>query len=168
VQNAGVNANDISNPDLFMQQGENRSRGIETEASGNILPNLSVLASYAYSVAEVTKSQVPSQVGMPVENAPRNTSSSWIKYTFADGILKGFGISAGHTAVGMRATLDPNINLPGYFLLNAGFHYGYKHYRLALNIYNITNETYWTGAYNNVNKWPGAQRNGMVNLGYVF
>jgi iron complex outermembrane recepter protein len=31
LQNVAVNANDISNPNLYIQQGKDRSRGIETE-----------------------------------------------------------------------------------------------------------------------------------------
>jgi iron complex outermembrane receptor protein len=168
VQNVAVNANVISNPNLFVQQGENRSRGIETEVTGNILSNLSVNLSYAYCLAIVTKSKIPLQIGTRVENAPKNTSCSWIKYTFTDGFLKGVGISAGHSGVGERETLDSDITLPGYLLINGGVHYAYKDYRVALNVYNLTNETYWEGAYNNVNKWPGAPRNYMINLGYMF
>jgi iron complex outermembrane receptor protein len=166
--NVAVSANDISNPNLYVQQGQNQSRGIEAEAAGNILPNLSVTLSYAYSVAKVTKSKIASQVGMLVENAPRNTSGSWIKYTFSKGFIKGFGISAGHSGVGIRNTLDPNITLPGYLILNAGVHYKYKRFTFAANVNNITNQTYWMGAYNNVNKWPGAPRNFMINFGYNF
>lgn len=168
VQNVAVNANDISNPNLFVQQGENRSRGVEAEATGNILPNLSVNLSYAYSVARVTQSTDPTQIGTIAENAPKNSSGSWIKYTFTDGFLKGFGLAAGHTQVGARTTLDPDINLPGYVVFNAGVHYKYSHYKLALNLNNITNKTYYTGAYNNVNKWPGTPRNFMLNFGYAF
>jgi iron complex outermembrane receptor protein len=166
--NVAVNANDISNPNLFVQQGQNQSKGIEAEAAGNILPNLSVTLSYAYCVAKVTKSKIESQVGTLVENAPRNTSGSWIKYTFTHGFLKGFGISAGHSGVGERNTLDSATTLPAYLILNAGAHYKYKNYTLAINLFNITNQTYWMGAYNNVNKWPGAPRNFMINLGYSF
>ncbi len=168
VENVAVNANDISNPNLFIQQGQNRSRGIEAEATGNILPNLSVLLSYAYDEAIVTESTVKSQVGTQVENAPRNSSASWIKYSFTKNTIKGFGISIGHNFVGDRTTLDPTINLPSYFLLNGGVNYGYKKLNIALNVNNITNEVYWMGAYNNVNKWPGAPRNYMINLGYKF
>ena len=168
VDNVAVNANDISNPNLFIQQGQNRSRGIEAEATRNILPNLSVLLSYAYDEAIVTQSTVKSQVGTPVENAPRNSSASWIKYSFNKNTIRGFGISIGHNYVGTRNTLDPTIKLPAYFLLNGGVNYGYKKLNIALNVNNITNEVYWTGAYNNVNKWPGAPRNFMINLGYKF
>jgi iron complex outermembrane recepter protein len=166
--NVAVSANDISNPNLYVQQGQNQSKGIEAEATGNILPNLSVNLSYAYCVAKVTKSEVQSQVGMPVENAPRNTSGSWIKYVFTKGTLKGLGIYAGHSSVGERATLDSTINLPSYFILNGGINYKFKHFIIAMNVNNITNEVYWMGAYNNVNKWPGAPRNYMINLGYKF
>lgn len=168
VENVAVNANDISNPNLFIQQGQNRSRGVEAEATGNILPNLSVLISYAYDEAIVTQSSEKSQIGTLVPNAPRNSSASWIKYSFNKNAIRGFGISVGHSAVGARTTLDPEINLPSYVVLNAGINYGFKHFITAFLVNNILNETYWTGAYNNVNKWPGAPRNYMINLSYKF
>jgi iron complex outermembrane recepter protein len=168
VENVAVNANNISNPNLFVQQGQNQSRGAEFEAVGNILPNLSVLLSYAYDIAKVTESTDKSQVGTLVENAPKHSSASWIKYAFNKNSIKGFGISIGHSFVGTRNTLDPTITLPSYFLLNGGINYGYNKMSIALNVNNITNQTYWTGAYNNVNKWPGAPRNYMINLGFKF
>jgi iron complex outermembrane receptor protein len=80
VRNVAVIANDISNPNLFVQQGENQSRGVETEATGDILPNLSLYLTYTYSECKVIKSKISSQVGTLAENAPRNTSGSYIKY----------------------------------------------------------------------------------------
>jgi iron complex outermembrane receptor protein len=168
VENVAVSANVISDPNLFTQQGQNQSRGVEVEAAGNILPNLSVKLSYAYCNALVTKSEVPSQVGTRVENAPLNSSGSWVNYTVADGFCKGLGISLGHTASDKRYTLDSGTNLPGYLVFNGGLHFKKSHYRLGLNIYNITNQTYWIGADNNVNKWPGQPRNAMTDLGYIF
>jgi iron complex outermembrane recepter protein len=168
VENVAVNAGDPSNPNLYMQQGQNRSRGIEAEATGNILPNLSVLLSYAYNNAIVTQSTVKSQVGTVVANAPKNSSASWIKFAFNKNNIDGFGISMGHSYVGARTSLDPDLHLPAYFLLNGGVSYGYKHFKMALNVNNIMDQVYWMGAYNNVNKWPGAPRNYMINLGYKF
>ena len=166
LHNVAVNANDISNPNLYVQQGEDRSRGIETEVNGNILPNLSIGLSYAYCVARVVESKIASLVGSLVENAPKNTSNSWIKYIFDKGPLKGFGITAGHSQESARNTLDPRVILPGYVILNAGIRYEHKHVIAAVNLNNITNKTYWIGAYNNVSKWPGAPRNIMMSVGY--
>jgi len=168
LHNVAVNANEISNPNLFIQQGEYRSRGIETEVNGNILPNLSISVSYAYCIAKVIQSIIVAQEGTIVENAPKNSSSSLIKYTFSRGALKGFGIVAGHSQASVRNTLTPGLTLPGYISLDAGLRYGYKHINIALNLNNITNTTYWIGAYNNVNKWPGMPRNFMISAGYRF
>lgn len=168
LHNVAVNANDISNPNLYIQQGEDRSRGIETELNGNILPDLSVSVSYSYCIAKVIKSKIAAQEGTLVENAPENSSSSWIKYTFVNSALKGFGIAIGHTQAGTRNTLETGIRLPGYFLLNGGIRYQYRHYTAALNVNNIFNKTYWIGAYNNVNKWPGTPLNWMIEIGYRF
>ncbi|MBS1598278.1 MAG: TonB-dependent siderophore receptor [Bacteroidetes bacterium] len=166
LQNVAVNANDPSNPDLYVQRGEDRARGIETEANGNILPNLSVNISYAYNETKIIKSEVHDEIGKIRENAPKHSSSSWIKYTFNKKILKGLSVAIGHSQVSMRNTLDENLTLPGYIILNAGIQYAYKHFILALNMNNLTNKTYWASAYNNINKWPGEPRNFMINLGY--
>jgi iron complex outermembrane receptor protein len=159
-----VNANDISNPDLFIQEGQVRSTGAEIEANGNITPNLSASLSYAYCDARITKSKTPLQIGTLLENAPQNSGSSWIKYNFRKGILKGFGISAGHSQVSYRSTLDSNVDLPGYVIINSAIQYAFNNFTLALKVENLADKTYWIGAYNNVSKWPGQPRNFMLNL----
>ncbi len=88
VQNVAVSANNISNPDLFIQQGQSRSRGVEIETSGNIASNLSLSISYSYCDAKITKSTLPLQIKMPLENAPLNSGGSWIKYTFTKDVAE--------------------------------------------------------------------------------
>ena len=168
LQNVAVNANVIANPNLYIQQGEERSRGVETEVNGNIFSNLSIAAGYSHCVATIVKSKVPAEEGMLIENAPKNSSNSWIKYIVTKGLLKGFGIAAGHSQVSLRNTLVPGFTLPGYIVFNGGIRYTYQHFNAAINLNNIGNKTYWVGAYNNVSKWPGAPRNVMVNVGYAF
>jgi iron complex outermembrane receptor protein len=77
-------------------------------------------------------------------------------------------MAAGHSQVGYRSTLDPNVNLPGYVIINSVVQYTFKDFTLALKIENLTDKAYWIGAYNNVNKWPGQPRNFMLNLRYNF
>jgi iron complex outermembrane receptor protein len=71
--------------------------------------------------------------------------------------LKNFGLSAGHSHAGIRNTLQQGLTLPSYVILNGGLHYSGKHFNVAFNLYNIADTTYWMGAYNNINKWPGAR-----------
>ena len=168
LKNVAVNANDISNPDLFIQQGENRSRGAEFEADGNILSNLTIAASYSYNVTKVIKSKIAAEVGTPAENAPRHTSNTWITYTFVKGFLKKFAIAVGHQQVSERYTLQKAFMLPDYTIINAGIKYNYKNFSLAANFNNITNKTYWAGGYNTVYKWPGMPANFMISTKYSF
>ncbi len=168
LRNVAVNANEISNPDLYIQQGKDRSRGIEMEVAGKILSNLSIDANYSYCVATVLESKSPSQVGTVLGNAPKNSSSTWIKYTFVKGALKGFGIAAGHSQASIRNTLQQGVQLPGYVVMNGSLQYTYKKLKLALNVNNITNTAYWQAAYNNTSKWAGTPRNVMMEVSYRF
>jgi iron complex outermembrane receptor protein len=168
LKNVAVNANDPSNPDLFVQRGKERARGFETELNGNIIPNLSISASYANNHTTIIKSEKPEEVGMQKENAPRHISGSRIKYNFSKGLLKGFAISAGHSQASLRNTLDEALQLPGYCVFNSGIQYSNGGIHIMFNLNNISNKQYWTAAYNTVNKWPGAPRNFMLRLGYNF
>jgi iron complex outermembrane receptor protein len=168
LQNVAVNANNMSNPNLYIQQGEDRSRGLELEANGNITNNLSVSLAYAHCVAEVLDSKIASQVGSILENSPRNSSNSWIKYTFSSGPVKNLGIALGHTQANRRNTLDADLTLPGYSIFNAGLYYKIRHLNFAAFLNNVTNKVYWAAAYNKVNKWPGRPRNLMVSVGWNF
>jgi iron complex outermembrane receptor protein len=168
LQNVAVNANNIFNPNLFIQQGEDRSRGIELEANGNILSNLAVSLAYAHCVGEVLDSKIASEVGQLLPNSPKNSSNSWIKYTFDRGTVKGLGIAVGHTQAGKRNTLDNGFTLPGYVIFNAGLYYKFRQLSVSAFLNNVTDKVYWAGAYNNVNKWPGRPRNLMIGLGWNF
>ncbi|RTL59456.1 MAG: TonB-dependent receptor [Sphingobacteriales bacterium] len=168
LHHVAVNANDIANPDLFIQQGVARSAGVEAEANGKLLPDLSIAVSYAFCNAKLVEAIDPSQSGKPLENAPKHSSNTWMKYTFSKGPLKGFSISAGHTQVSSRNTLTAGLRLPGYLLLHVGIQFTRKKFTLSVILNNLTDKTYWLSAYNNVSKWPGAPRNVMTGLTFRF
>ena len=168
INNLAVNANDANNPNLFVQRGVQRSRGAEVEVQGNFTRDLSVALTYSLNKTEIIKSIKQDEVGRVAENAPRHSSTSWVKYNFSKGWLKGFGLSGGHTQAGKRNTLVSSVTLPGYCVLNGGIHYTANRINIALNINNLFNTSYWSAAYNNTNKWPGAPRNFMLRLGYNF
>ena len=168
LHHVAVNANVLSNPDLFVQQGADRSTGIEVECTGNLLPNLSVSLSYAYCMARVLKSTIPSMDGTLVENAPKHISNSWFKYSFQKGWLSHLSVAAGHSQASAKNTLQPGLVIPGYMILDGGLQYRVHRVRVAVNVFNITNRAYWLGAYNVVSKWPGPPRNALVELGYDF
>ena len=168
INNLAVNANDFNHPNLFVQRGIQRSRGGEVEVQGNLSRNLSVSLTYSLNKTEIIKSIKQEEFGKEAENAPRHSSTSWVKYNFTKGILKNFGISIGHTQASQRNTLESNVTLPSYCIWNGGLHYTAKHLNFAVNINNLMNANYWSAAYNNLYKWPGAPRNSMFRIGYTF
>jgi iron complex outermembrane recepter protein len=170
-----VSANDPSNPELLTQRGQERARGIEVETMGNLLPNLSVSATYAFNDAIITESDSEGLVGLVKENAPRHNSSSWIKYNFEKGRLKGFGVALGHSHNSERRTFatypdnpDRYLMLPSYIVFNGALFYNYDKFRLALNVNNITGEDWFAGGYNFERSFPGAPRNFLLSFGYQF
>ena len=166
VFNVAVNANDPVNPDLYIQRGEDQARGIETELNGNIRSNLSIHFAYAYNLAKIKKSEIHQDIGRLKENAPVNSGSGFIKYRFDKGLLKRLSLMAGYNQTGKRNTLDQRIQLPGYIIFQGGVSYALDHFSIAMNWNNITNQTYWTGAYNNLYKWPGAPGNILFKISW--
>ena len=166
VNNIAVNANDISNPDLFIQRGKDKAFGIESELRGNLLSNLSASFTFAYNLAKIKESTIASEINTIKENAPKFSSSSWMKYTFDKGSLKGLQLSVGHSHQSLRNTLVKGLTLPAYSIVQAGLGYNYKKYKIAFNVDNLFDTKYWNSGYNYASKWPGMPRNMMIKIGY--
>ncbi len=166
IFNVSVYANDPANPDLYVQRGEDQARGIEMELNGNILPNILVHFAYAYNVAKVKKSEIAAEVGRIKENAPIHSGNVFFRYDFIKGLLKGFSLNGGCSLVGKRNTLDTALELPGYFTVQGGISYEWRPLTLTFLLNNIGNVVYWSGAYNNIYKWPGAERNFLVKMNW--
>lgn len=168
INNLAVNANDMSNPNLYVQRGSQQSKGLELELQGKINDNISAFTGYSFNQTEIIKSIKSEEIGMIAANAPKHSSNSWIKYRFAKSILNGLSIAFGHSQVSQRNTLDKDVILPGYVMFNTGITYQINHFKLAFNINNLFNKVYWMSAYNNTNKWPGSSRNSMFRIYYIF
>jgi iron complex outermembrane receptor protein len=69
--------------------------------------------------------------------------SGWGDYTFQDGFLRGFGFGGGVRYVGSSYADVANLSaVPSFVLGDAAVHYEWDQWRLALNVQNITDETY--------------------------
>lgn len=173
MNNVLVSANDPGNPNLLVQRGQEEATGVEIETVGRINENLQVLVNYAYNNAIISQSDDESLIGLEKENAPSHISGSWIKYTFTKGKINGLGLALGHSQVSQRRTFDQFssgewLYLPSYIVLNSAIYYEVDKFRVALNVNNISDETYFTGGYNFQRNWTGAPRNFLVSVGYTF
>ena len=154
---------------------DEESNGFELDVAGQILPNFSVVANYAYTDARIVKLKEEGSIkdlNVQRPSTPRHAANLWTKYIFENGSLKGLGAGIGVSyaserlgQVGRRATAA---SYPDYTLLNAVLYYKVKDVQLQLNVNNVLNRTYWISGYDNLRNFPGAPRNINVSVTYRF
>ncbi|WP_138498913.1 TonB-dependent siderophore receptor [Nostoc sp. PA-18-2419] len=163
-----VLTDDLDNPGYSLQVGEQRSRGIEFDIAGEILPGWKVIASYANTNAEITKDNTFA-IGNRLNNVPRNGGSLWTTYTLQTGSLKGLGVGFGAFFVGERAgDLENSFVLPSYTRLDAALYYQKDNLRIGLNFKNLSDIRYFEGSQGRVQVIPGAPFIVQGTISYSF
>jgi iron complex outermembrane receptor protein len=109
-----VESDDPDNPGFTRAIGEQRNRGIELDIAGELLPGWQVIASYAFTDAEVTR-DFGGFEGKRPPNVALHGFSLWSTYAFQSGVLQGFGFGAGVFYVGERyGDFENTFELPDY------------------------------------------------------
>jgi iron complex outermembrane receptor protein len=133
---------DPDNPDFSIAAGEVRSRGIELDVAGEIVPGWKIIAAYAYTDAEITEDN-DFPVGNKLENVPENSASLWTSYQIQQGTFKGLGLGAGVFFVGDRqGDLDNTFTLPSYVRTDAALFYRQDNWQANLNFQNLFDVDY--------------------------
>lgn len=155
----------------FTLIGEQRSKGFETEVIGQITPEWSVSASYAYLDA-VTTEGADSIKGRNLNLAPRHSTRIWTSYTFNHGVFKDFSLYGGAFQQGdSYGDTSNTFVVEGYTRFDAGASYKHKLGQnkaiWRLNVDNITDKVYYMGN-NQASMLPGTPRNARVSLEVLF
>jgi len=133
---------DPNNPFGSVATGEQRSHGVELDATGEILPGWNIIASYTYTDAEVTEDNDIS-VGNRLFGVPEHSASLWTTYEIQRGDLQGLGLGIGLNYVGERqGDLANSFQVDSYFLTNAAIFYQRNNWRFALNVNNLFDVDY--------------------------
>ncbi|MEG5140653.1 MULTISPECIES: TonB-dependent siderophore receptor [unclassified Microcoleus] len=143
IKKQNVAVTDPNNSLFSIASGEQQSRGVELDISGQILPGWNIIAAYAYTDAEVTADTDRSLVGNRLFNVPKHSGSLWTTYEIQSGDLQGLGLGVGFSYVGERQGDLPNsFQVDSYFLPNAAVFYQRDNWRAAINIKNLFNVNY--------------------------
>jgi iron complex outermembrane receptor protein len=141
---ASPDPNFPTTPNVFVATGEERSRGLEFDLRGELLPGWNLIASYSLIDAEVTEDDITSDNRLP--GIPRHSASLWTTYTIQSGSLEGLGAGIGFNYVGDReGDLANSFDMDSYFLTNAAIFYRRNNWRAAINFNNIFNVEYFQG-----------------------
>lgn len=137
ITKTNIATTDPNDPAFSIAVGEQRSRGIEFDISGEISPGWNIIASYSYTNAEITESE-DYPVGNKVPNVPHNKASLWTTYEFQNGGLQGLGLGLGLFYVDARqGDLENSFELPSYMRTDAAIYYRQNNWRAAINIQNL-------------------------------
>ncbi|RAW02253.1 TonB-dependent receptor [Pseudochryseolinea flava] len=171
-RNILINANLPDYPDSLVQRGEDRSRGVEVEVVGYILPTWQVNVSFSHIDARIVEDDDASIKGKRKENTPANSFNLWTRYNFSDNsVLRYFGVGIGVQHSGNKVPwFNRSFDVPKYTIADVALYYTpiKANMQVTLTVNNVFDKTYWIGAQNYLRLFPGAPRNFMVSVTYNF
>lgn len=140
VTRQNVSTASPTNPFASIQAGEQRAKGVEADLVFEPGPAVSVLGSYAYTQAEVTKDNTL-PIGDRLTRVPEHSGRVAVRYRFQSEALKGLEIGGGATAVSSRELTLPNSqSVGGSVLFDAQASYDLGRATIAVSIVNLTDE----------------------------
>lgn len=144
ITKENVATTDPSNSDFSIAIGEVKSRGLEFDLSGQILPGWNVIASYFVNDAFVSAGDENNPEGDSLVNAPGAGGSLWTTYEIQSGDLKGLGFGGGVFYTGNREAELPNtFKIPSYVRADATIFYKRDNWRVGLNFKNLFSTQYY-------------------------
>jgi iron complex outermembrane receptor protein len=187
---------DPSNPLYAVPIGQARSRGLELQAAGEILPGWRIIGAYTYLDTAITQGvgsgngnyfPGPSLQGLPLPGVPSSFGSLWTTYEIQKGPLKRLTFGAGvvgQTGSQAYATIYPYDadgnalppstlveKIPGYAVVNLMAGYPFEIGKLKMtaqvNINNLFDSTYYSAVSTDM-ATPGSPINVMASLKAEF
>ncbi|MBW4619671.1 MAG: TonB-dependent siderophore receptor [Cyanosarcina radialis HA8281-LM2] len=143
---SNVVTSDPNNDLRSIQVGEQRSRGVELDLSGEILPGWNIFAGFSLIDAKITEdNNFP--VGNRLANVPTSSFNLWTTYEIQSGNLRGLGFGLGVFYAGEnQGDLDNSFELPSYVRTDAALFYKRNNFRAALNFKNLFDVEYFVSA----------------------
>lgn len=152
-----------------VQEGTQRSRGIEADLNTSPVSGLNIIFGYGYNKSELVKANAFTVGRRPVSAGPEHLANFWASYSLQGGMLKGLGFGAGGNYASENVITNDSrtgiFTLPAYTVFNASAFYTWKAFRLALKVDNIADKEYF-GGWTTVEKQMPRRVSG--NLTYRF
>ena len=171
IRKSNVLTTNPANTDFAIAAGEMGSRGLELDVSGEVARGLRVSGAYAYTDASITRGDTTIVTGSRLANVPRHSANLLATQQFALGTGTA-SVGGGVQYVGERlgdVAISSSFTLPAYTIarLQASYSPTAK-LRLALNVENLFNRSYYASSYSQLWVAPGAERTVTLNAHYMF
>ena len=157
----------------YTQGGKVGSKGFEIDVTANPVTGLNLIAGFSHNKTKVISGDPEdfySEPGRAIGGqGPQKLANVWATYRISSGTLKNAGFGFGGNYAGEYKVIDNSktgvFTLPAYTLLNASVFYNASHFRISLNVNNLTSKEYYIG-YWSVN--PQKPRNSTLSVAYKF
>lgn len=146
ITKKNVLTTDPEDDNFQIQVGEQKSRGLELDVVGEILPGWKIIGTYTYTDAYISQDNDPNSnlLNNRLTGVPYNSASLWTTYELQQGNLQGLGLGLGIVYVGEReASLPNNLKIPSYVRTDASIFYKRDNWRAALNFKNLFDTKYY-------------------------
>lgn len=133
---------------IFATYGQQRNRGIELTAFGEVKPGLRLLGGLSYTQAKVTRALDSTTEGKTAAGAPAVMAKLGVEYDVA--AVQGLTLTGNASYTGKRFVNNANsFSLPSYMTLDLGARYattvGKTPLTVRATVQNVTDEAYWSG-----------------------
>ncbi|MEO1297995.1 MAG: TonB-dependent siderophore receptor [Cyanobacteria bacterium J06636_16] len=143
ITQTNVAADDPGNVNFVVPIGEQTSRGMELDVTGEILPGWNILAGLSLLDAKIEESADFPRGSTP-RNVPETSASLWTTYEIQSGDLARLGFGLGLFYVGERPGDNANtFTLNEYLRTDAAIYYRQNDVRLGLNFRNLFDIDYF-------------------------
>jgi iron complex outermembrane receptor protein len=132
-----------------IQDGTQRSTGLELDVMASPVRGLNIMLGYGYNDSKLEAADKNVEGRRPVSAGPEHLANFWLSYTLHQGCAKGLGLGFGGNYASENTITNDlrtgTFTLPSYSVFNATVFYDTKKYRIALKLDNLSDETYYLG-----------------------
>ncbi|MGE8553236.1 MAG: TonB-dependent siderophore receptor [Chryseobacterium jejuense] len=134
---------------ITIQDGEQRSKGVEVEIIANPVQGLNIMTGYTYNDSKSITEDPEFDGRRPGSAGPASVFNSWVSYTLQSGSLQGLGLGFGVNRVGHQLSENKKttgkFTFPAYTLINASISLEKERYRIGFKMNNLGNVQYFAG-----------------------
>lgn len=174
LEQTNIKTNDANHLGFNSQAGKARTRGVDLQATAEIVPHLNVMASYTYLDNELVEDAT--HEGKSLTQTPAHSGSLWVDYWLDQSRLAGLQIGGGIRYLG-KSFGDPDngFEVPSATLMDLALTYPLGALApdldgalLALNVNNLTNKEYVASCTSRKYCFLGQDRSITATLSYAW
>lgn len=160
-----VKNTDPNDPTRLVLTGQQRTQGVVTSAAGNLTSRWKISGGYAGLTARVTANTTAAPAGRRVGLVPRHQATLWTTYDLTRRWGAGLGIVRQSRVF---TSFTNQVELPSFTRADALTYYRVGRYRVALNVDNLLNASYYPTANGDNNISTGAPRSLQLSVRAMF